>query len=159
MPAIEERSSSIQYKACPSEYNLQVLRVARSKVQQTARRCSNNYWLQICSQIQAAVDTGNIEGMYDSIKQALGPIQKKSAPLKTATGVIIQDQAQQMEHWAQHYSELHSRENVVTKEAINNIECLPFLEQLDSEPTLAEVKVALDSLTSSKALGKDNIQC
>ena len=55
------------------------------------------------------------------------------------------------------YSELYSRENVVTKEALNNIECLPVLEELDSEPTLAEIKAALDSLASSKAPGKDNI--
>ena len=85
--------------ACPSEYNLQALRAACSKVQQTARKCSNDYWLQLCSQIQIAVDTGNIKEMYDGIKQALGPIQKKSAPLKTATGMIIQDRAQQMEDW------------------------------------------------------------
>ena len=58
--------------------------------------------------------------MYDGIKQALGPIQKKSAPLKSATGVLIQDRVQQMERWVQHYSELYSRENVVTEEALNN---------------------------------------
>ena len=92
--------------------------------------------------------------MYDGIKQALGPIQKKSAPLKSATGGIIPDRAQQMDHWVQHYSELYSRENVVTKEALNNIECLPVLEELDSEATLAEIKGALDSL---KGPGKDNI--
>ena len=57
----------------------------------------------------------------------------------------------------QHYSELYSRENVVTKEALNNIECLPVLEELDSEPSFAEIKVPLNSLTSGKALGKDNI--
>ena len=67
--------------------------------------------------------------MYDGIKQALDPIQKKSAPLKSATGVIIQDRAQQMEHWVQRYSELYSRENVVTKEALNNIECLAVLDR------------------------------
>ena len=27
-------------------------------------------------------DTGNIKGMYDGIKQDLGPVQKKTAPLK-----------------------------------------------------------------------------
>ena len=95
--------------------------------------------------------------MYNSIKQALGPIQKKSAPLKSATGVIIQDQAQQMERWMHHYCELYSRENVVTEEALNKIECLPVLEELDSEPTLGEIKVALDSLASGKVPGKDNI--
>ena len=60
MPAIEEKRRALA--AYPSEYNLQFLRVARSKVQQTARRCSNHYWLQLCSQIQIAVDTGNIKG-------------------------------------------------------------------------------------------------
>ena len=62
-----------------------------------------------------------------------------------------------MDRWVQHYSELYSRDNVVTKEALNNIECLPVLEELDSKPTLAEIKVALDSLASGKAPGKDNI--
>ena len=62
-----------------------------------------------------------------------------------------------MERWVQHYSELYSRENVVTKKALNNIEELPILEELYSEPALAEIKAALDSLTSGKAPGKDNI--
>ena len=80
MLAIEDKRRALEaYKACPSEYNLQVLRLAHSKVQQTARRCSNNYWLQLCSQIQIEMGIGNINGMYDGIKQALSPIQKKSA--------------------------------------------------------------------------------
>ena len=45
----------------------------------------------------------------------------------------------------------------ITLEALNNIECLPVLEELDREPTLAQIKVALDSLASGKAPGKDNI--
>ena len=56
-----------------------------------------------------------------------------------------------MDRWVQHYSELHLRENVVTKGALNNIECLPVLEELDSKLTFAEIKVALDSLASGKA--------
>ena len=80
MPAIKDKRRALAaYKACLSEYNLQAVRAARSQVQQAARRCSNYYWLQLCSQIQIAADTGNIKGMYDGIKQALGPIQKKSA--------------------------------------------------------------------------------
>ena len=62
-----------------------------------------------------------------------------------------------MERWVQHYSELYSGENVVTKGALNNIESLPVLEELDSESTLAEIKAALHSFASSKAPRKDNI--
>ena len=62
-----------------------------------------------------------------------------------------------MEHWVQHYTEQYSKETVVTEEALNNIERLPVLEDLDSKPTLAEIKAALDSLASGKVPGKDNI--
>ena len=89
---IEARRNALTaYKANPSDQNLKILRAARSKVQQRARQCANDYWLQLCSQIQITADTGNIKVMYDGIKQALGPMQKKIASLKSATGEVIQD--------------------------------------------------------------------
>ena len=101
-----------------------------------------------------AVDTGNIKGMYDGIKQALGPIQKEIAPLKSATGEVIQDRAQQMERWLEHYSELYVRENIVTEDALNAIECLPKLEKLGEESTLDELNEAMDSIATGKAPGR-----
>ena len=95
--------------------------------------------------------------MYDGIKQALGPTQKKTAPLKSATGEVIQDREQQMERWVEHYTELYARENVVTEDALKAIECLPELEELNREPTIDELSEALDSLASGKAPGKDGI--
>ena len=50
------------------------------------------------------------------IEQVLGYSQKKTAPLKSATGEIIQDRAQQMESWVEHYSELYAREDMVSQE-------------------------------------------
>ena len=145
------------YKANPSEQNLQILRAARSKVQQRASQCASDYWLQLCSQIQNAADTGNIKVMYDGIKQALGPTQKKTAPLKSATGEVIHDRDQQMERWVEHYTEVYARENVVTEDALNAIECLAELEELDREPTIDELSEVLDSLACGKAPGKDGI--
>ena len=111
-PVIEaKRNALTAYKTNPSEQNLQTVRAARSKVQQ----CANGYWLQLCSQIQIAADTDNIKAMYDGIKLALGPMQKKTAPLKSATGKAIQDRERQMERWVEHYTELYARENVVTE--------------------------------------------
>ena len=40
-----------------------------------------------------------------------------------------------MERWVEHYTELYAKENVVTEDALNAIECLPELEKLDGEPT------------------------
>jgi len=71
--------------------------------------------------------------------------------------VVIQDWAKQMERWVEHYSELYSRENAVTEDALDAIECLPELEELDSEPTIKELSKALDSLSAGKAPGNDGI--
>ena len=36
-----------------------------------------------------SADVGNIKGVSNSIKQAIGPTQYKTAPLKAATGEVI----------------------------------------------------------------------
>ena len=63
-----------------------------------------------------------LKGMYDGIKQAIGPMQSRIAPLKSATGDAIKDK--QMERWVEHYSELNSRVNVVSDEALMAMESL-----------------------------------
>ena len=157
-PVIEaKRAAFAEYKRTPNERNLQILRSARSKVQRTARLCANDYWTELSQTIQTAAANGNIRGMYDGIKTAMGPTQNKTAPLKSTTGEVITNQAQQMHRWVEHYSELYSRENVVTPSALDNIECLPIMEELDAAPTKDELSKAIDSLASGKAPGNDSI--
>ena len=65
-----KRTALINYKRDPSQKNLQALRAACRKAQQTGCRCANHYWLQLSGSIQQASDTGNIRSMYQGIKQA-----------------------------------------------------------------------------------------
>ena len=91
-PILEEKKiASINYKSLPNDKALHALRASRKKLQQTARRCANSYWLQLCSSIQSSAEFGNIKGMYDGIKRGLGPSHRKIAPLKSASGDIIKD--------------------------------------------------------------------
>jgi len=86
-PVIEaERSAQVEYKRSPSERNLQILQAARSKAPQTARRCANEYWTELIETIQSAAITGNVRGMYNGIKTAMGPLQNKTASPKSTTG-------------------------------------------------------------------------
>ena len=142
-----KRIAFLKHKENPSTRNLDVLREARSKAQQMARRCANNYWLELSSNIQAASDTGDIQGMYEGIKLATGPSIKKTAPLKSKSGEVITDRSKQMERWAEHYMELYATENTVSEEALNDIASLPVMEELDKEPTRVELSKAIDSLT------------
>ena len=49
-----------------------------------------------------------------------------------------------MERRVEHYSKLYAKENMASEEALNAIECLPVLEELDCEPL--KRKEALGSL-------------
>ena len=58
-----------------------------------------------------------------------------------------------MERLVEHYSELYSRVNVVSDEALMAMESLSIMDELDSEPTLEEINQALDQLSSGKVPG------
>ena len=63
-PAIEaKRTALLQYKKSPSGKTLQALRLARSNCQRIARKCANNYWLNLCEDIQFAADFGSARAM------------------------------------------------------------------------------------------------
>ena len=144
-PVTEAKLAALEeYKCIPSERNLQILRIARSKAQQTARRCANEYWTELSENTQFAAITGNIRGMYVGIKKALGPTLNKTAPLRSSTGEVITDR-RQLERGVEHYSDIYSRENIVSPSALDAVECRPTMEELNTEPTLEELSKAIDS--------------
>ena len=95
--------------------------------------------------------------MYEDIKQATGPNVKKIVPLKSKTGEIITDGKKQMESWVEHYMGLYWTENTVSEEALNSIQLMSIMVELDSEPTASEIEKAINGLANSKAPGNDAI--
>ena len=77
--------------------------------------------------------------MFDGIKKALGRTLNKTAPLRSSTGEVFTDKGHQLERWLELYSDLYSRENIVSPSALDAVECLPNMEERDIEPTLAEL--------------------
>ncbi|RXN35706.1 RNA-directed DNA polymerase from mobile element jockey-like protein [Labeo rohita] len=157
-PAITaKRATLLEYKRQPSARTMAAFREARNNTKRIARKCVNDYWLKLCSDIQTSADCGNIRAMYEGMKKAFCPSAIKTAPLKSTSGEIITDRSKQMERWAEHYQELYSRENIVTDTAIRNIMPLPIMEELDSPPTIEELGKAIDSLACGKAPGSEGI--
>ena len=62
-----------------------------------------------------------------------------------------------MERWAEHYSDLYSKETVVSDAAIESTTQMPIMDELDTPPTIEELNKAIDSLSSDKAPGNDGI--
>ena len=80
-PVIEaKRAALAEYTRTSSERNLQILKIAKNKAQQTTWRCANEHWTDLSENIQSADITANIRVMFDGIKKALGPTLNKTAP-------------------------------------------------------------------------------
>ena len=62
-----------------------------------------------------------------------------------------------MLRWVEHYSDLYSRENTVSPAALDVIECLPTMDELDSEPSVEELSKVIDRLAADKAPYNDGI--
>ncbi len=134
-PAITaKRTALLNYKYEPSDKALAALRKARNDTQRIARKCANDYWLNLCQSIQLSADCGNIHAMYEGMKTAFGPSTFKITPLRSAIGDVITDRGKQMERWAEHYQQLYSRENIVTDAGLESITPLPEMEELDALP-------------------------
>ena len=54
-------------------------------------------------------------------------------------------------------AELYSRENIVLDAALDAMECLATMNELDAEPMLDELNKATDSLSAGRAQGNDGI--
>ncbi|XP_076466140.1 uncharacterized protein LOC143297608 [Babylonia areolata] len=152
----EERVALINHKREPSEKTRASRKKVRNDTKRIAKRCNNDYWLNICQNIQLSADCGNIRGMYDGMKKAFGPRVNKIAPLNSASGTIITDRSKQVERWAEHNQELCSRENIVTDAAVESTSNLPVMEE-DFPPSEEELGKDTDSLACGKAPGKDDI--
>jgi len=95
--------------------------------------------------------------MYYGIMKALGPVQNKTTPLKSSPEEIITDRDRQIERWVEHYSNLHSIQNIDFTSAIDAIDSQPTMGELDAELTLENLRKAIDSLASGKAPGRNGI--
>jgi hypothetical protein len=157
-PVIEaKRAAHVSYRRVPSVANLESLRRARGDAQRTARRCANEYWLQLSENIQTAADLGRTQDMYSGIRKALGPAIRKTAPLRASDGSVITDRSKQMDRLAEYYGELYSQDRTITEAARDVLEQQPVMTDLDDLPSREELCTAIDSLANGKSPGKDGI--
>ena len=157
-PVIEEkRALLLELHRNPTKKTRAAYNAARNKSKQTARSCANDYWQNLCSNIQTSADMGNARGMYQGMKKAFGPSATKTAPLKSTSGEVITEPSKQMDRWAEHYKELYSKETHVSDLAIEKTAALPTMEELDTPPSLDELKKAIEKLACDKAPGNDGI--
>jgi hypothetical protein len=58
------------------------------------------------------------------------------------------DKGKQMERCVEHYSKLYSNDNIISESALETIEGLPVMAELDMEPSIEELRNAIKNLES-----------
>ena len=157
-PLLEnKRMAWIKYKQFPTRGNLKRLRLARNTFLSTARTCANDFWNELCRQIQRDADTGNAKGLYEGIRKAVGPERRPTAPLLGLDGNLIRDEMGIMNRWVEHYTSLYESDSVVD---LDQMRCLPQFDvvlDLDATPTIEEVRAAITKLSNNKSPGTDGL--
>ncbi|XP_060792978.1 uncharacterized protein LOC132896259 [Neoarius graeffei] len=156
LPLLEEkRKALIAYNSSSMQSHSDRLKFTKSKLQIESCRCASVYWTKLCSDIQIAMDRGDMKTRFEKIKFAVGPSKSKVAPIKSKTGELIVDKKKQLERWVEHYSDLYSVERHFEDHV--PLISLSEMSELDTMPTIEELSKGIDQLTCGKAPGTDAI--
>ena len=77
--------------------------------------------------------------MYEGIKTATGPVQNKTAPLKSTSEELIADKSKQLDRWKEQYSSSYAIPSTISKFALAAMEQHEVLHELDEVPTISEL--------------------
>ncbi|XP_048004286.1 uncharacterized protein LOC125240437 [Leguminivora glycinivorella] len=152
-----KRQALINFRLNPCDSAREELKKAKASLQRSSRFYANAYWTELCQGIQASADAGNMGGVYEGIKRALGPPTKKTAPLKEADGSVITNSSRQMARWVEHYTGLYSCPVDIQPETAGLMPTLDTWHELDSAPTVEELYLAVKQLKHGKSPGKDEV--
>ena len=94
--------------------------------------------------------------MKESEKQ-LEPKKKLTSTLQSAIAETLYNRDDRLDIWVQHFSLLHSKQNTFTDDAFKNMESLPTMDDLGSEPTIEELSKAITETASWETPGSEGI--
>lgn len=159
LPAIDsKRSARLSYLQHNTRSNKAALKQACCNVQRVTRIAMQAYWSTLCDRIESSASIGNIRGVFEGLKEALGPVPKKSSPLCSLSGELLTDLESQLARWAEHYSLLYAQP--VTADTLAITAAVPELSpmsNLDADITIEEVKSAIKALKNNKSPGADGL--
>lgn len=159
IPALEaKRSARLAFISNPRHSTRAAFQAAKCNMQREVRSALQRYWEDLSARIVACSESGNIHGMYEGIKEALGPTPKKTAPLLSSDGHVLSELPDQLDRWVEHYSSLYSQEVAADVPAIEAaIPQMPVMDDLDLPISRAEIERAIRSLQLNKSPGVDGI--
>lgn len=157
-PLLEDkRAAVVKYRKAATRSNLSALRSKRNAFLSAARDCANKFWNDLCNDIQVRAECGDIKGMYDGIKRAIGPTKKQTAPLLSIDGHLIYDREKVMERWVDHYQDLYGDDSNANLNVMENLPQYDVDYSLDVLPTFQDLREVCSQMPNNKSPGLDGL--
>ena len=142
----------------PSLSNENKWKNLQAETQRKLRGVRNEWWLDQAKTIQEYANEGKVQEFYEAIRRVDGPRIGSISPLRDADGSnLLKDQSSILARWGEYFAELLNCSNEADRTAISCVPQHSTIEEMDSPPTLPEVKKAISTLKSCKASGPDGI--
>lgn len=130
----------------------------KAEVQREIRAAKDKWWSEKANQIQLAADKKDTKTHYHLLRSVYGPPATQHTPLRSKDGSVLLTKPEEIEaRWCEHHNELLNRISLVSREALNAIEQVTPIPELDVSPSRVEVMTSLGQMNTGKAPGKDGI--
>ena len=130
----------------------------RGTVQRKLRQMQDTWLQQKAEEIQNYADKKDMKRFYDAIKTVYGPQPASSSPLLSSDGQrLLTEKSQILDRWAEHFNAVLNRPSHINEEAINRLPQIDINLDMDNPPTLHEVEIAINQMSTGKAPGADAI--
>lgn len=131
---------------------------AKRELQRETRRVKDEWFLAKAQQIQTFADSQDAKAFHAAINEVYGPTSSGIAPIRSKDGSKLLTKKKEIsDRWKEHFHELLNCPSSVDESAIEQLEQLPIMHELDIEPCLDEVQQAIKQTRTGKAPGVDGI--
>jgi len=128
---------------------------ADREVKRSIKKDKRDYIEDLASQAESAAIQGNSKDLYMTTKKLAGKFKQTEKPVKAKDGKSLTTTEDQLNRWAEHFSELLNRPAPETPPDIPPAETeLPINCE---KPSKAEIRKAINALKNGKAAGPDEI--
>ena len=101
-------------------------------------------------ELQRAVDSNNMKGFYNGLKEVWGPKKKGPVQLKSTDGMeTFSDSKRVVARWSEHFQKLLNVPGDIDHEALDNIPQRIIKTSLDEIPTMDEMDTGPGNKDSS----------
>lgn len=154
---IERTKLRMKMLTDPSIENTDRYKEQRRLCKQLCRTKKRNYREKIMAKLETNYINKEIKNLYQGVKKIKQNNQGPTIFIKNKEGLLLGDQEDILERWAEYYEELLNKEETRTDYEQKPTEATDKDTEENDPPKLDEIKEIIRSLKNNKSPGADNI--